>query len=111
MTGTIQKNMVLLWENQNPGTTTGAFNVALDLSEYPWIIIKARPYVSSPNIQSWLVEVNGEGNFSLGTTDGDGRFRRLGTATSTGVSFTTGTWNNGTSPSACVPCAIWGIRA
>lgn len=103
----------LLWTNPNPSTAVGAFDVSLDLSDYDMLLIVARPYVGSANVQSWIVEKNVDGitdSFSLGTTDGDGRFRRTGRVSNTGVSFDNGQWNNGSSTNACVPSRIYGIK-
>ena len=110
MTGTIQKNMVLLWENPSPGSDFPAQTVNLDLSGYSSILLINQHSTSNANRHSHLIDIDGEYYGCAAQNYAGSWAGRTCKATSTGVIFDSGfagTTHNG----AAIPIKIYGIRA
>ena len=112
-TGTIQKNMVKLWENSSPSSDFAAQDVNIDLSKYSLIVIlflftKNDRWVVPPVVIS---PSSGQDTFRANTTDNvNAPLSRSGTVSATKVHFDGG-YYGGTNNAMMIPYQIWGIKA
>ena len=125
--GTINKNMVLLWENPNP-VAVGASEVNLDLSKYKFVRVLFRTLetqwtIGSAGIVAVETEVGGDSSvvFSFGNID-TAYYAHLYTrwvmATTAKVDWSTcydkslnSTTAAGAINNALIPLKIYGIKA
>lgn len=103
----------LLWTNPSPTSTFAAQTLSIDLSDYSFLIIKSTRSNGSTFYVSSLVEVGGGTTTILGGAEsGLTLVGRNVSATSTGITFSTGylNGNSGTNTAWCIPVSIYGIR-
>lgn len=116
-TGTIKKNMVKLWENPSPTASFAAQKVSLDLSEYALVLILFRGVNQSGTGDDMsIVGTVGSNVYMSGTAYH--AFKRNAQIATDGVEFFNGYFNGGYGTAdwrlfntACIPTAIYGIRA
>ena len=109
-TGTIQKNMVLLWENPSPTVGFGAQTVQLDLSKYEFVLITFRHFNDNAAERSWLVRKNGVATVcDAPSPSTSANPRRNATATNSGVTFSAG-FNDSYAANGIIPIAIYGVN-
>ena len=116
-TGTIQKNMVLLWENPNPSTPFAAQTISLDLSKYKAIIVTAKHWTDNDSRLNQIAFVGTDRMILTVQSPTDIRIQtlRLYYVSTTGVRFEGGKgMNNGggtyDSDYAALPLAIYGVN-
>ena len=113
-TGTIQKNMVLLWENPNPSASFAAQTINLDLNNYQAVIVVFRVRTdggwgrvssfAALGYESFAVAIVWDGaQWGLG---------RVFTPSSDSVVFGSGIniTNNGTENNRMIPEFVYGIK-
>lgn len=110
-TGTIPKNMVLLWENPNPTVSFAEQTISLDLSEYGLVIISGLFTSSSPWICATIAASPSIRHFRLATTDNQNvPLSREGDILANGIKFLGG-YYQGTNNAMMIPYQIFGIKA
>lgn len=114
-TGTIKKNMVLLWENPNPTANFAAQTISLDLSDYDLVAIWSTGFNrQTQDSQMNICPVGGDTLINCAHTH---HFLRSASVSSTGVTFGAGGFissfggNIQTSNAYAIPRKIYGIRA
>lgn len=117
-TGTISKNMVLLWENSSVNNAFTSQTVSLDLSKCSAVLILFRHWVGADVYNTWTAFVGQSGNIAtIQSSSNIGILSaRMYDVTTTGVVFyegkglhpTSGTY---TDNSGAIPIAIYGIKA
>ena len=116
-TGTIQKNMVLLWANPNPSASFAAQTVSVNLSSYDAVLISMSTILGGDNITR-ITPVGIKEMFFDHATSGTNLatiYREI-TVTASGVSFATaysraqGASEAGERPQYLRPKYIYGIR-
>ena len=113
-TGTIQKNMVLLWENPNPSASFGAQTVSLTLSGYSFVLIEYRDYTASDAasaLHTILCGVGGKYQMLSGYSKNNRIGNRTANVTASGITFSEAQYNNETTNTYNVPLRIYGIKA
>lgn len=114
-TGTIQKDMVLLWENPNPSANFEPQTINLDLSGFSQISITATHWSNDLSYTTghFIVGLSQQVMFSPSTTNRFYSMRNC-SVSATGVQFFEGrgVHNTGinTDNAGCVPQKIYGIR-
>lgn len=116
-TGTIQKNMVLLWENSNKRTGFSAQTVAIDLSKYTAVLIEVVTNATGVDdlyqFGSMIVIKGTTGNVTVFLPYNGQLFNyfRNAAVSNNGVVFGAGYANGGQQDNAFgVPTRIFGIR-
>ena len=104
----------LLWTNASPTSSFASQTVALDLSDYLFVYLVTRLSQSRTEQQFGLYKVGGGATYLYGN-EGNARFYRLITASSTGVTIgdcSFGTYNSSVSTSNGygIPLNIYGIK-
>ena len=116
-TGTIPKNIVLLWTNQSPNNAFSAQTIPLDLSKYQAVIITAKHWNDNDSRRNeiafvgstrMILTIQSPTNIKIQTL-------RLYSVSTTGVTFEGGKGTNdslGTYDSnyAVIPLAIYGVN-
>lgn len=120
-TGTIKKNMVLLWTNPNPTRSFAAQTVTVqDMSQFNYIAVVHSLTATDPHEDTCFVRRGHGGNMSVVAYDGSyvvARGRSFAYSSNTSLAFETGyhfdqrSDKQGASANDCVPLAIYGIRA
>lgn len=123
-TGTKQKNIVLLWTNQNPTSAFSAQTVPIDLSGYSLLYIVFTPNstnsstVRIPVLARKADEIMVNSYINLSGTGGITLVFRYFSSSNSGVSFESGQSKAVSSSSSastdnarCVPLYIYGIKA
>jgi hypothetical protein len=111
-TGTIQKNMVLLWENPRPSSPFDSQTISLDLSNYSFIVLLAVLVTTKPEDMFTALLTKGVKN-AVTAYNGDGsKSGRDFTPSDSGIVCGTGTdpgssFNN----ARMIPYQIFGIKA
>ena len=117
-TGTISKNMVLLWENPNPNSAFAAQTISLDLSKYSMVAIVSKHWNDNDSRRiefamvgsiNMILTIQSPTNIKIQTL-------RLYSVTTTGVQFQGGKGLTGelvtyAADEAAIPIAIYGIKA
>ena len=115
-TGTIQKNLVLLWTNPNPSAATfAAQTVPIDLSEYYGVYIVFAP-AAGVTSRTVNIAMKGIGGTLFGSNAGRLRIREISAVTDSGVTFAAGVGISSygtteTNNAVCFPLYIYGIKA
>ena len=103
----------LLWENASPTSSFAAQTIAIDLSNYNYVLIHFRSFNQGDNTQYECNQIilNGTtgGLFASGVTTSNNGTRRV-TVTNTGVEFMSGYWNGNANNDYEVPFYIYGIK-
>lgn len=123
-TGTKQKNIVLLWTNQNPTSAFSAQTVPIDLSGYSLLYIVFTPNSTNnstiriPVLARKADEVMVNSYINLSGTGGITLVFRYFSSSNSGVSFESGqskavssSSSGSTDNARCVPLYIYGIKA
>lgn len=112
--GTIQKNMVLLWTNPSPTNNFNAQSINVDLSNYDaLLIIYYYGTQSSNRVElSSLLPVNNITKYiciSSGTNVTGGRKLSYDSSTKK-ITFESASYNNATNNSYIIPVYIYGLK-
>ena len=117
-TGTIQKDMVLLWTNPNPNNEFSAQTISLDLSNYDAVAVVAKHWSDNDSRRIELAMVGADRMVLTVQSPTDIRIQtlRLYKVTTSGVQFQGGKGMNASggtynSNQAAIPLQIYGIKA
>lgn len=109
-TGTIQKDMVLLWTNPNPSAQFGAQTINIDLSKCKYILVEHH------NDTLYFADILAVGrstriNYLTYASGNAFAHQRPTTVSANGVTFDNANQNGSQNNSDIIPVRIYGIKA
>ena len=127
-TGTIQKNMVLLWTNPNPTSAFAAQTISVDISEYSFVAIEFKSHRAVEDFFICLFSTGKKtgvgtgvmGGFFNPSTQANANIytREVDLTSPNSVGFSTSfyaqastEWRSVASGDGLIPNRIWGIKA
>ena len=109
-TGTIQKNMVLLWDNPSPSSSFSGQSIQFSYSGYAFLLVLFDSNGIGDLATTFQVAQSGKSVTAWTYLNSVNR-KREGSITATGITFQNGIESGQTKNSIMVPLKVYGLRA